>query len=93
MKKKLIAKDYNITNEFIEIVNYSRIIFTYIIQVLYDNNVRLNGAQIQKFLVLDSELDLNEKKEVSDKFLKYEYINSLIDTSRVIDLQLITNLK
>lgn len=84
MKKKLLARDTNITNEYTQIVNYARIVFVYIIQLLYDSNVRLNNNLVQKFLVMDSELDSQERKDVSSKILSYDFVKSRVDTNKKI---------
>jgi hypothetical protein len=73
-----------VSQEYIQIVNYARIIFVYIIQLLYDNNVRLNNNLVQKFLVMDSELDSQERKEVSSKILSYDFVKSRVDTNKRI---------
>jgi hypothetical protein len=83
-KKKITENNYNIKTEYIQIVNLARLIFVYIIQLLYDKNIRLNANAIQKFLVLDSELDFSESKDITLKLIKYDYINSKINTSKKI---------
>jgi hypothetical protein len=83
-----MTNDSHITKEYIQIVNLSRIIFVYIIQLLYDRDIRLNKPQILKFLELDSELDSEEPKEVSSKLLRYEYVRSKIDTKSRIGKKL-----
>ena len=88
MKKKLSSnKKLNLSHEYVQIVNLARIIFVYIIQLLYDHNVRLNNNLIQKFLILDSELDSLEIKEVKDKLINYDLIRSKVDTNKRIDLK------
>ena len=52
--------------------------------MLYDNNVRLNNNLVQKFLVMDSELDSQERKEVSNKILNYDFVKSRVDTNKII---------
>jgi hypothetical protein len=82
LKKKLAKKDSNIASDYIKILNYARVIFVYIIQLLYDHNVKLNDNLIGKFLTLDSELDRQEKKEVSCKLLNYEFVRNQVDTNK-----------
>jgi hypothetical protein len=86
MKKKLAKEDnkIDISTEYLQIVNLGRVIFVYVIQLLYDANVKLNGDKIQKFLVVDSELDLKETPEMSKKLLKYDFIRQKIDTKERI---------
>jgi hypothetical protein len=79
-----MQKNYNIENEYINLVNISRVIYVYIIQLLYDKNIKLNGNVIQKFLVQDSELDLEEKGVVRNKLVKYNDINRIMDISKKI---------
>ena len=87
LKTKLINNEKNIKNEYIKIVNISRVIFVFIIQLLYDNNVRLNSTLMQKFLILDSELDNQEKNEVKEKLLSHNKIREEVDTSKKINLR------
>jgi hypothetical protein len=84
LKKKLASKSTNIAHEYLKIVNLARIIFVYIIQLLYDNNLRLNNSIIQKFLILDSELDSLEPKSISEKILNYDLVRSKVDTTKRI---------
>jgi hypothetical protein len=82
LKKKLAKKESNISSDYIKIVNYARVIFVYIIQLLYDNSVKLNDNLIGKFLNLDNELDRQEKKDVSSKLLNYDFVRGQVDTNR-----------
>lgn len=80
MKQKIKRRTWDLSREYIYIVNLSRIIFVYIIQLLYDKGVRLTDSKVQKFLMVDSELDSKEKPEIAKKLLKYDFIRNRIDT-------------
>lgn len=84
LKKKLAKRDSNINSEYVKIINFSRVIFVYIIQMLYDKSVKLNNNLIEKFLNLDRDLDSTEIKEVGSKLISYDIIRNKIDTSKKI---------
>ncbi len=92
LKKKLQTRDYNIDTEYIHFINISRLLIVYIIQILYDKQVKLNDAGIEKFLTIDRDLDLKESNDIRHKILKYELLNKKVNTAERIDLRSILNM-
>jgi len=87
MRKKLMAGDHNLNLEYIKIVNISRIVFYYIIQLVLDKSVKLNGNQIAKFLAVDSGLDVLEEVDIRKSLLTFVYIKKKVFTTERINLK------
>ena len=80
IKMKLIVPDY------LQLVNLGRIVFVFLIQTLYDNKVKINGEAIQKFMVLDSEIDAREKPGIKERIIKFGYVKGKMPNNALIGI-------
>jgi hypothetical protein len=92
LKNKLLKNDKNINHEYIQIVSLSRIIFVYIIQLLYDLKMKFNKNLPEKFIMFETEFDSQETPEVREKLLSLEYVRSKVDTKTRISKKIIKNI-
>jgi len=80
LKMKLLKNDKNIKDEYVQIISFARLVFVYIIQLLFDLNIRINKNIAEKFIIFESEFDSQESSDVRNKLLSLEYVRRKIDT-------------
>ncbi len=80
LKIKLLKNDTNINHEYIQIVSFARLVFVFIIQLLYDLNIKFNKNIAEKFIIFESEFDSQEASDIRDKLLSLEYVRGKVDT-------------
>jgi hypothetical protein len=89
LKIKLLKNDKNINHEYVQIVSFARLVFVFIIQLLFDLNIRFNKNIAEKFIIFESEFDSQESAEVRNKLLSLEYVRSKIDSKSRISKKII----
>lgn len=76
-----LKKMQSLTVDYLQIVNFGRIVIIQLIKNLFKNKINISNTMIQKYMSIESDLDSSEKLNIRNKIMSFEYIKSKMPKS------------